>query len=242
MSFSHEVCFNSDNVDLTQLTKNVGHQQQPANNNNSSTQTENEFYALLVASNILPICADDSNLRQLNVEQETTLKILIRNSIWGKDHFIRKFFWSNLSVVIEQKFIVKQSTPVDYNAIIDHIMGKERTISIEMPKFARSADQKLNYYYLNIVGRRRVKQILCALEYHYPEITFCPIMLSICSLLLHYMTEEETFHLLTVLYKSNDHLLLTKKSWKSSSLILKKLLKKNFVRLELFKLFLFLRF
>ncbi len=73
-----------------------------------------------------------------------------------------------------------------------------------------------------------MKQVLCVLEFYYPEITFCPIILPICSLLLHYMPEYEAFHLLSTLYKTNDHLLLTKKSWKNSSHILKKLFKKNF--------------
>ena len=128
---SHEVsCFNIDFVDLAKINhnKNLGQ-----SFNNSSTN-ENKFYSLLLKSNILQVCLDDSHLHQLNTDQLNAIKNLIRNSNWEKDDYIRKHFWGNLSIIIEQKFIVKINKSRDvsdlknekniYNGVVDQIMGK----------------------------------------------------------------------------------------------------------------------
>lgn len=83
----------------------------------------------------------------------------------------------------------------------------------------------LNYYFLNMKGREAVKRILCVYEYHYPQVTYNPLLVSIASILLHYMQEHEVFSALCVMSSSKDHFLESKSSWETSTAVFIKLLK-----------------
>lgn len=83
----------------------------------------------------------------------------------------------------------------------------------------------LNYYFLNTKGREAVKRVLCVYEYHYPQVTYNPLMVSVTSILLHYMQEHEVFAALCVMSASKDHFLESKSSWETSTAVFVKLLK-----------------
>ena len=110
----------------------------------------------------------------------------------------------------------------------------ERFIKVNLPHFSRSnANTTHNYYFLNEQGKDAINRILCVFEYKYPDITFCPGIVSIASLLLHYMREHEVARILCILYSTKDHLMLTRINWNSSCSVFKKLMQKHFVRIFL---------
>ncbi len=55
--------------------------------------------------------------------------------------------------------------------------------------------------------------------------SFSPGIVSITSLLLHYMQEHEAFSILCILSSSKEHLIETKANWETSCLVFKKLMK-----------------
>ncbi len=83
----------------------------------------------------------------------------------------------------------------------------------------------LNYYYLNENGRQAIKRILCVYEYNYPHVTFSPALVSISSILLHYMQEHEVFAALCFMSSTKDHLIESKTSWDISCSVFIRLLK-----------------
>jgi hypothetical protein len=83
----------------------------------------------------------------------------------------------------------------------------------------------LNYHYLNETGRHAVKRILCVYEYHYPQVTYNPGLISISSLLLHYMQEHEVFAALCFMSSTKEHLIDSKASWDTDCLVFTRLLK-----------------
>ena len=88
-----------------------------------------------------------------------------------------------------------------------------------------SSKSHLNYYFLNMKGREAVKRVLCVYEYHYPQVTYNPLLVSVASILLHYMQEHEVFAALCVMSSSKDHFLESKSSWETSTAVFIKLLK-----------------
>lgn len=83
----------------------------------------------------------------------------------------------------------------------------------------------LNFYYLNENGKQAIKRILCVYEYHYPHVTFSPALVSISSVLLHYMQEHEVFAALCFMSSTKDHLIESKSSWDISCSVFVRLLK-----------------
>ena len=83
----------------------------------------------------------------------------------------------------------------------------------------------LNYYYLNENGKQAIKRILCVYEYNHPHVTFSPALVSISSILLHYMQEHEVFAALCFMSSTKDHLIESKSSWDTSCSVFIRLLK-----------------
>jgi hypothetical protein len=93
-----------------------------------------------------------------------------------------------------------------------------------MPSFVSDCNH-FNYYYLNESGKDAVKRILCVYAYRYPDITYSPGLVSICSLLLHYLQEHEVYAAISHLFASKDFLVATRSSWETNCLVFVKLLK-----------------
>jgi hypothetical protein len=83
----------------------------------------------------------------------------------------------------------------------------------------------LNYYYLNTDGQQAIKRILCVYEYNYPHVTFNPALVSISSLLLHYMQEHEVFAALCAISSTKKHLTESRLSWETNCSVFIRLLK-----------------
>ena len=96
---------------------------------------------------------------------------------------------------------------------------------MDMPKFVNREQSHCNYYFLNSPGKNAVKRILCVYAHHFPDITYSPNIVSICSLLLHYMQEHEVYAALCYMFSAKDYLVETRASWETNSLVFTKLLK-----------------
>ncbi len=88
-----------------------------------------------------------------------------------------------------------------------------------------SASTHLNYYYLNNKGKEAIKRILCVYEYRFPQVTYSPGLVSLSSILLHYMKEHEVFAALCYLSSTKDHLIETKTNWESACSVFTNLIK-----------------
>lgn len=129
----------------------------------------------------------------------------------------------------------------EYNRQLNLIFGKDREIENDLPEFTRILpnsssnvqnassptlnNRHLNYYYLNSKGKEAIKRILCVFEYNFPHVTFSPGLVSISSLLLHYMQEHEVFSALCLLSSTKDHFIETKSNWETTCSVFAKLLK-----------------
>lgn len=134
--------------------------------------------------------------------------------------------------------VVERITNI-YNHLLENFSARE--IDVPLPEFVNptlevlhnnntlsttiSTKSHLNYYYLNGKGRDAVKRILCVYEYHYPQVTHNPLLVSVASILLHYMQEHEVFAALCIMSASKDHFIESKSSWETSSAVFTKLLK-----------------
>lgn len=111
-----------------------------------------------------------------------------------------------------------------------------REIDISLPDFINmsskqdSSNNHMNYYFLNSKGKQAIKRILCVYEYHFPQVTFNPGLLSISSLLLHYMQEHEVFASLCYMSSTKEHLIESKNCWDTTCSVFTKLLKNYCVR------------
>ena len=103
-------------------------------------------------------------------------------------------------------------------------------LSIESTGSTSSNLGHLNYYNLNHEGRQAVKRILCVFEYQYPQVTYSPGIVSIASLLAHYMQEQEVYRALCFMSSTKEHLIECKSSWDITSSVFVRLLKNYCVR------------
>lgn len=213
-------CFNTAFVDVQRL-----HASSRLTSDSNNIENGVKFTSLL-----------SQNLNEsAQTTKQTQLKKLIRTTNWPKDHLFRSNLWKSIAQVVCNKYPIKDANlynSIDhdnYNTDLDLIFGKERYIKVNLPKFVQSnINQIHNYYFLNDQGQEAIKRILSVFEYKYPEITFCPGIVSIASLLLHYMQEYEVLKILSILYATKDHLMLTRINWNNSCLVFKKLMQKYF--------------
>jgi hypothetical protein len=119
-----------------------------------------------------------------------------------------------------------------------HIQNNHQTLSTSSIS-SGTGGHHLNYYYLNAHGKQAIKRILCVYEYHNPHVTYNPGLISITSLLLHYMQEHEVFSALCFMSSTKEHLIDSKASWDTACLVFTRLLKVycvsfSFKQLDLF--------
>ena len=179
------------------------------NSNNSNTEFD------LSKESLFKLNYESARNNEINNE----LKKLLRLNKWSINHEIRKHLWQSLLLISEE----------DARSYYQHVQklfgsSTNQTIEIDFPKFANLNDYS-NFYYLNSTGRFKVKRILCVYGYHYPDVTFSPTIISVTSLLLHYMQEHEAYMAVCNLFIKRDYLVETKISSEASCLVFNKLLK-----------------
>jgi hypothetical protein len=183
------------------------------------------------------------------LQENIKLKQFLRSNYWSVRHPIRNYLWKCLlkqtgvssphktnGNSIENKENNGKTqvycNESDYNQHLNHIFGKSRDIEVGLPDFANipsstQAQQTShqNYYYLNSEGKQAIKRILCVYEYHNPQVTFCPGLVSISSILLHFMKEHEVFGALCLMSSTKEHLIESKSSWDATCSVFSRLLK-----------------
>lgn len=189
------------------------------------------------------------------LQENIKLKQFLRSNYWSIRHPIRNYLWrcllkqtsstgggvlsphkSNGSNSVENKEnngkIQVYCSESEYNQHLNHIFGKSRDIEVSLPDFANipSCTQSeqtshQNYYYLNSEGKQAIKRILCVYEYHNPQVTFSPGLVSISSILLHFMKEHEVFGALCLMSSTKEHLIESKSSWDATCSVFSRLLK-----------------
>lgn len=82
-------------------------------------------------------------------------------------------------------------------------------------------------YHLNSEGRKRVEKILHVIRHVKPDITYCPVLYPLVSLLLHYMSDGMTFSCaMKLLSDKQNFISQTKSDHASSAYLVMKLTKK----------------
>lgn len=105
-----------------------------------------------------------------------------------------------------------------------------------MPSFVDPA--YCNRYHLNAEGRKNVEKILHVIRHVKPDITYCPVLYPLTSLLLHYMSDGMAFAcIMKLLNDKQNYMSQTKADHTSSAYLIMKLTKKYAVSICLLKLF-----
>lgn len=82
-------------------------------------------------------------------------------------------------------------------------------------------------YHLNAEGRKRVEKILHVIRHVKPDITYCPVLYPLISLLLHYMSDGMVFScVMKLLFDKQNYISQTKTDHASSAYLVMKLTKK----------------
>lgn len=94
-------------------------------------------------------------------------------------------------------------------------------------------------YHLNAEGRKHVEKILHVIRHVKPDITYCPVLYPLTSLLLHYMSDGMAFScVMKLLNDKQNYMSQTKSDHTSSAYLVMKLTKKYAVSICLFRNFL----
>uniref|UniRef100_A0A4W4H562 Rab-GAP TBC domain-containing protein n=1 Tax=Electrophorus electricus TaxID=8005 RepID=A0A4W4H562_ELEEL len=130
----------------------------------------------------------------------TELKELARSGFWAMPHTLRARNYRHIIQCIRQH---SRTTDGDtYCDLAGQLFGEHRT-TYPFPKFMEYGE--IPWYCLNKAGLTSVKKILLCASQRFPEVTFCPILPALISLLLHYSEEEtQCFHSICSLVSYTD--------------------------------------
>ncbi|MCI4375965.1 hypothetical protein PGIGA_G00115760 [Pangasianodon gigas] len=129
------------------------------------------------------------------------LKEMARSGFWVTQHTLHAKSYQQLIHRIECTSSAEDSETYRYLAAR---MFEERGRSTHpFPKFMK--DGEIPRYCLNKSGLNSVKKILLCVSENFPEMTFCPILPALVSLLLHYSEDEaQCFHSICSLVRYTD--------------------------------------
>ncbi|XDV35926.1 hypothetical protein PO909_005788 [Leuciscus waleckii] len=129
------------------------------------------------------------------------LKAMGRTGFWSMPHTLRAKAYQHIIHNIESTSI---NTDVDtYHALVGKLFGEFQTSTHPFPKFME--DGEIPRYCLNKAGLNSVKKILICINHHFPDVTFCPILSALVSLLLHFSEDEaQCFHSICSLVTYSD--------------------------------------
>ncbi|XP_049335613.1 TBC1 domain family member 24 isoform X2 [Astyanax mexicanus] len=129
------------------------------------------------------------------------LKEMARSGFWTMPHTLRAKAYHHIIQRIEcLPNVVDTDT---YKDLSERLFEEHNTSTHPFPKFM--ADGEIPRYCLNKAGLNSVRKILLCLSHHFPEMTFCPILPALVSLLLHYSEDEpQCFHSICSLVSYTD--------------------------------------
>ncbi|XP_075555725.1 GTPase-activating protein skywalker-like [Dermacentor variabilis] len=163
--------------------------------------------------------AYDDVIRFIKQGKIKEAKNIVRTQHWPIDHLNRGQLWLKLC-----QGQVKVGPPDDYyqNTVKESLDGQWPT---GMPAFADPIFDEA--YLLSAEGQRRAERVLYVVSVNYPFITYCPILHPVVCLLLHYLTEEQTYECACALIEGTivRHLSQTRLMYDTSAHTLMKLTK-----------------
>uniref|UniRef100_A0A9R1SSA0 TBC1 domain family member 24 n=2 Tax=Cyprinus carpio TaxID=7962 RepID=A0A9R1SSA0_CYPCA len=129
------------------------------------------------------------------------LKAMGRTGFWSMPHTLRAKAYQHIIQSIESTSTVAD---VDtYHALVGKIFGEFQTSTHPFPKFMENGE--IPRYCLNKAGLNSVKRILICINLHFPDVSFCPILPALVSLLLHFSKDEaQCFHSICSLVTYTD--------------------------------------
>ncbi|KAH7941913.1 hypothetical protein HPB49_018501 [Dermacentor silvarum] len=161
----------------------------------------------------------DDVIRLIKQGKIKEAKSIVRTQHWPIDHLNRGELWLKLC-----QGHVKVGPPDDYyqNTVKESLDGQWPT---GMPAFADPIFDEV--YLLSAEGQRRAERVLYVVSVNYPFITYCPILHPVVCLLLHYLTEEQTYECACALIEGTivRHLSQTRLMYDTSAHTLMKLTK-----------------
>ncbi|XP_056102184.1 TBC1 domain family member 24-like isoform X3 [Rhinichthys klamathensis goyatoka] len=139
--------------------------------------------------------------RKILLSDHYELKAMGRTGFWSMPHTLRAKAYQHIIHNIES---TSTNTDVDtYHALVGKLFGEFQTSTHPFPKFME--DGEIPRYCLNKAGLNSVKKILICINHHFPDVTFCPILSALVSLLLHFSEDEaQCFHSMCSLVTYTD--------------------------------------
>lgn len=230
--------FNNDVIagdTIAQLQKQTFHQQQQHQLNSkhkdlidllSSNNTSNHFLNSIDPSkSISSHAASDDDFNRL--------KSIIRSTIWPIDHPIRRQLWMNILTLnrvttSKQSRNIHQASPAPISTTSITIDSSLQTKLNQWPNFVDTAN--LCFYHLTeSKGCLSLQRILYTFALHHPDLTFCPALEPLSSLLLHYFNEHEVLYLINRLLIKHWLFGETRLQWEANCNVFKRLLKMYYV-------------
>ncbi|XP_059415405.1 TBC1 domain family member 24-like isoform X2 [Carassius carassius] len=129
------------------------------------------------------------------------LKAMGRTGFWSMPHTLRSKAYQHIIHSIES---TSTSADMDtYHGLVGKIFGEFQTSTHPFPKFMENGE--IPRYCLNKAGLNSVKRILICINHHFPDVSFCPILSALVSLLLHFSEDEaQCFHSISSLLSYTD--------------------------------------
>ncbi|XP_053494036.1 TBC1 domain family member 24-like [Ictalurus furcatus] len=142
-----------------------------------------------------------SRFQKVLISDPSELKEMARSGFWVTQHTLQAKSYQHLIHRIECTSSAEDSEM--YHYLAGRIFQEHGRSTHPFPKFMK--DGEIPRYCLNKSGLNSVKMILLCVSEKFPEMTFCPILPALVSLLLHYSEDEaQCFHSICSLVRYTD--------------------------------------
>nr|CAB3266835.1 TBC1 domain family member 24-like [Phallusia mammillata] len=158
-------------------------------------------------------------------QNKRAMKTYLREKLFPVGHDIRSVLFKTLAKRVECS--TSMFNEQMYTDFVAENSLHDKTSSIPLPSYV-DVTNEFPVYYLNNIGVCEAKKLLACIGFHFPHISFSPILPFIISLLLHYDdSPSQVFghacHLMFSNSKSVHYLDQTKQESMASALLLKEL-------------------
>ncbi|KAL2087099.1 hypothetical protein ACEWY4_018158 [Coilia grayii] len=139
--------------------------------------------------------------RQILGGNHDELKSMGRTGFWAMPHTLRAKAYDHIINSIASN-TAAQDTEL-YHRLTEQLFEEQKISTHPFPVFME--DGEIPLYCLNKAGLNSVKKILVCINKNLPEVTFCPILPALVSLLLHFSEDEaQCFHSICSLVNYTD--------------------------------------
>lgn len=129
------------------------------------------------------------------------LKSMGRTAFWAIPHTLRAKAYDHIINNIATNTTAQDAE--SYQRLTAQHFEEQKISTHPFPVFME--DGEIPMYCLNTAGLNSVKKILVCIHKHLPEVTFCPILPALVSLLLHFSEDEaQCFHSICSLVRYTD--------------------------------------